>query len=49
MPLPHAPPDGMLRRILAGAILIGMTAVAELGFGLRHARTSALVRGGLIC
>jgi hypothetical protein len=39
----------MLGRILAGTILIGMTAIAELGFGLRHALTSALVRRGLIC
>jgi hypothetical protein len=41
--------DRVLGGILAGAILIGVTAVAELGFYLRHALTSALVRRGLIC
>ena len=45
---------GMLGRALAGTILIGVAAIAELGFGLmriglRHALTSALVRRGLIC
>ena len=39
---------------LAGAVLVGMAAIAELGFGLmrigrRHILTSALVRRGLIC
>jgi hypothetical protein len=44
----------MLGRALARAVLIGVTAIAELGFGLmriglRHTLTSALVRRGLIC
>ncbi|GMP06369.1 hypothetical protein TM239_45010 [Bradyrhizobium sp. TM239] len=51
--------DRMLGRILTGTILIGVTAIAELGFGLkwldlkwlglRHTRTSAMVRRALIC
>src|SRR5262249_30175080 len=41
--------DRMLGGILAGAILVGVTAIAELGFCLRHALTSALVRKELIC
>ncbi|BBO08844.1 hypothetical protein TM102_03140 [Bradyrhizobium sp. TM102] len=51
--------DRMLGRALAGAVLIGMAAIAELGFGLmclalkwlglRHTRTSAMVRRALIC
>ncbi|MGY4300174.1 hypothetical protein ACVWXN_008269 [Bradyrhizobium sp. i1.4.4] len=55
---PHRPRaddhHGMLGRTLAGTILVGMAAIAELGFGLlriglRHALTSALVKRGLIC
>jgi len=39
---------------VAGTILVGVAAIAELGFGLlriglRHALTSALVKRGLIC
>ena len=55
---PHRPRaddhHGMLGRTLAGTILVGVAAIAELGFGLlriglRHALTSALVKRGLIC
>ena len=46
--------DSTGRRGLAGTILVGVAAIAELGFGLlriglRHALTSALVKRGLIC
>ena len=38
--------DRMLGHVSARPILIGMAAVAELGFGLRHALNPALAKGG---
>ena len=37
--------DGMFGSIRASPILIGVTAIAELGFGLRHALNVALAKG----